>query len=158
MIRDLGPVKGTQALGAEGAHGLAVLLVAALLAAGTMLPRSGANGPGFPPPRVVDTLDQAAARPPGIRADGGGRESSRPFGTDPAPSKPLVAAPLDLNTADAEALRGLPGVGPALAERIVSDRDARGPFRTPEDLLRVPGIGAKRWERIRPLVRATEAP
>jgi competence protein ComEA len=60
---------------------------------------------------------------------------------------------LDLNTADAEALQALPGIGPALAGRIVADREAQGPFRTAEDLLRVPGIGPKRWERIRHAIR-----
>ena len=48
------------------------------------------------------------------------------------------------------ALQALPGVGPALARRIVAHREAHGPFRRPADLLRVPGIGAK---RLRPPAR-----
>ena len=73
---------------------------------------------------------------------------------------PSLAFPLNINinAASAEALQSLPGIGPALAARIVADREARGPFRTSEDLLRVPGIGPKRWEQIRPLVRLTEEP
>jgi competence protein ComEA len=71
---------------------------------------------------------------------------------------PSLAFPLNINAASAEALQSLPGIGPALAARIVADREARGPFRTPEDLLRVPGIGPKRWEQIRPLVRLAEEP
>jgi competence protein ComEA len=74
------------------------------------------------------------------------------------PAAPSLAFPLNINAASAEALQSLPGIGPALAARIVADREARGPFRTPEDLLRVPGIGPKRWEQIRPLVRLAEEP
>ncbi|MDK1010047.1 MAG: ComEA family DNA-binding protein [Actinomycetota bacterium] len=48
---------------------------------------------------------------------------------------------IDLNTASASELESLPGVGPVLAERIVAYRTDRGPFRTVEDLLDVPGIG-----------------
>jgi competence protein ComEA len=76
----------------------------------------------------------------------------------PAAVPRRLPAPLNINAAGAEALQALPGIGPALAVRIVADREARGPFRTPEDLRRVPGIGPKRWERIRPLVRLAEEP
>jgi competence ComEA-like helix-hairpin-helix protein len=63
------------------------------------------------------------------------------------------ADPLDLNQVDGVHLDRLPGVGPALAERIVADRTLNGPFRRVEDLLRVPGIGPVTLARIRPLVR-----
>jgi competence protein ComEA len=46
----------------------------------------------------------------------------------------------------------LPGFGKALAERIVADRKAHGPFRDIADLTRVPGIGPARSERLRGLV------
>ena len=49
--------------------------------------------------------------------------------------------PIDVNRAGAEELTGLPGVGEVLAARIAAHREARGPFRTLEDLLDVPGIG-----------------
>ncbi len=48
---------------------------------------------------------------------------------------------LDLNRATVEQLQVLDGVGPVLASRIVSFRDANGPFVAVEDLLDVPGIG-----------------
>ncbi len=52
------------------------------------------------------------------------------------------AGPVDLNTADAATLaRELKGVGPARAEAIVAWREANGPFKSPEDLARVQGIG-----------------
>jgi len=57
-----------------------------------------------------------------------------------------------LNEATAEELMCLPGLGKALAERIVADRNAHGPFRDIADLMRVPGIGPARSERLRDLV------
>jgi competence protein ComEA len=50
-------------------------------------------------------------------------------------------APVHLNGADAAALDGLPGIGPATAARIVAWRTAHGGFRRLDDLLDVPGIG-----------------
>jgi competence protein ComEA len=49
--------------------------------------------------------------------------------------------PINLNRASAEQLEQLPGVGPVLAQRIVADREANGPFVTLDDLARVPGVG-----------------
>ncbi|MBE0489938.1 MAG: ComEA family DNA-binding protein [Halomonas sp.] len=50
-------------------------------------------------------------------------------------------APINVNTADAELLAELPGIGPTRAAAIVEDRDANGPFESAEDLTRVSGIG-----------------
>lgn len=52
---------------------------------------------------------------------------------------------VDINSATAEQLQQLNGVGPALAQRIVADRQANGPFKSPEDLKRVSGIGDKKY-------------
>ena len=55
-----------------------------------------------------------------------------------------VAGPVNINTADAAKLADeLQGIGPALAEAIVADRQANGTFPTPEALARVKGIGAR---------------
>lgn len=52
------------------------------------------------------------------------------------------AGPVNINTADAATLAAeLSGVGPALAQAIVDDRDRNGRFERPEDLTRVSGIG-----------------
>lgn len=59
---------------------------------------------------------------------------------------------VDLNTATAAELDTLPGVGPATAAKIIADRTENGPFRTTEDLMRVPGIGATRFESLKALV------
>ncbi len=62
-------------------------------------------------------------------------------------------APLDLNTATAEELDTLPGVGPATAAAIIAQREASGGFRSVDDLLEVRGIGEAKLEQIRPQVR-----
>ena len=62
----------------------------------------------------------------------------------PAPSAEQTPAPdgkIDLNTATAEELMTLPGIGEKRAADIIADRAANGPFRMPEDLARVDGIG-----------------
>jgi competence ComEA-like helix-hairpin-helix protein len=72
----------------------------------------------------------------------------------PPPSAPTPTQPdrLNLNQADATALSTLPGVGPALAERIVAHRQQIGPFTSLGDLTGVRGIGPALVERLRPLV------
>jgi competence protein ComEA len=68
---------------------------------------------------------------------------------------PSAASVLDLNRATASELAGLPGIGPALARRVVEWRQEQGPFATVDDLEKVPGIGPATVERLRPRVRAT---
>ena len=59
---------------------------------------------------------------------------------------------LNINRASAEALQTLPRIGPETARRIIADRDARGPFRKKEELLRVRGIGRKTNKWLEPLI------
>jgi competence protein ComEA len=61
-------------------------------------------------------------------------------------------APVDLNTATADQLDALPGVGPATADAIIRDRDAHGPFHSVDDLARVRGIGPAKLDQLRDLV------
>jgi competence protein ComEA len=61
--------------------------------------------------------------------------------------------PIDINAAGVADLVALPGIGPATAARIIEDRQARGPYRRVDDLLRVKGIGPKKLARIRPHIR-----
>lgn len=70
------------------------------------------------------------------------------------PSAGTGSAPglVSVNTADAAALEELPGIGPALAARIIDWRDTEGPFATVDDLLAVSGIGPKVLESLRDLV------
>lgn len=63
-----------------------------------------------------------------------------------------AGAKINLNTADATALDALPGVGPSTAAKIVADRQQNGPFKSPDDLGRVPGIGPKKLDALKPLI------
>ncbi|MBE6990608.1 MAG: helix-hairpin-helix domain-containing protein [Ruminococcaceae bacterium] len=87
----------------------------------------------------------------------GGRQGSytvtaRQTGETAQPQERLI----DLNTADAETLQQLPGIGPTLAERIIAEREANGPFVSVDELTRVSGIGEKTVEAIRPYAAAGE--
>lgn len=79
-----------------------------------------------------------------IVVPGPGSEESSPGATDGL---------ISVNRATAAELQSLPGVGPVLAERIVSHRDQVGGFDRVEDLLQVPGIGESKLAAIRDLVR-----
>lgn len=70
-----------------------------------------------------------------------------------AAAGPSAAHPLDVNSATAVQLDALPGVGPTIAQAIVSHRERNGPFRSVTQLLDVPGIGPAKLETLRPLVR-----
>ncbi len=59
---------------------------------------------------------------------------------------------LDLNRATQLEFERLPGIGPSLARQLVDHREKYGPYRRIEDLQKVKGIGAKRFERLMPFV------
>jgi competence protein ComEA len=74
----------------------------------------------------------------------------------PAPASALIALrdgqTLDLNCVDAAALELLPGVGPALAQRIVEHRAQAGRFASVDALDAVRGVGPKTLAAVRPLL------
>jgi len=59
----------------------------------------------------------------------------------PAISSAGGAGLVDVNAAGLEELMALPGIGEVRAQAILDDREANGPYRYPEDLIRVKGIG-----------------
>jgi len=77
----------------------------------------------------------------------GGGQRSHGGGVPPA-------GVIDINTADADMLASIPGIGGGLAERIVAFREANGPFATVDELLDVSGITDRRLEAIIPFVVA----
>jgi len=93
---------------------------------------------------IVDQNGTVSASGDGAAADadGGGAASQTTGGK------------INLNTADETTLETLPGVGPATAQKIVADRKANGPFASPEDLMRVSGIGPKKYDAVKDLVTA----
>lgn len=56
---------------------------------------------------------------------------------------------VNINTASAEELDALEGIGESTAQKIIADREANGPFTTIEDLMRVSGIGEKKFEALK---------
>lgn len=63
---------------------------------------------------------------------------------------------VNLNTASAETLMALPGIGQTLADRIVAYREENGPFAAPEDLIQVPGIGEKTFANMKDYLTVEE--
>ncbi len=115
-------------MSARARRALALLLAALALCAGAGLLW------GHRLARPFETRLTAAARPP-LRA-------AR------APS-PWPRGTVNVNTADAQALTALSGVGPKLAQAIVAERATNGVFCYPEDLLAVKGIGEKKLAAFR---------
>ena len=73
--------------------------------------------------------------------------------TQPALPEPAAPAPLDLNTATADQLVALPGIGPSRARDIVAYRERHGSFSRVADLDRIPGIGPAAVAKLSALVR-----
>ena len=69
---------------------------------------------------------------------------------------PEPAPLVDINTADAQRLQTLTGIGPALAQRIIVYREENGPFASVEELLHVSGIGESTLEKFRDRITVTE--
>jgi competence protein ComEA len=82
-----------------------------------------------------------------------GTGAAGPSSTGPRPGKSGPAGVINLNTATAQQLDALPGVGPVTAAAIVSWREAHGKFTSVDQLGDVDGIGPGRLEKLRPLVR-----
>lgn len=70
----------------------------------------------------------------------------------------LIGQKIPINSADSKLIEVLPGIGPALAERIIAYREEHGPFRRGEDLLGVPGIGPKKLREIKGLIELGPSP
>ncbi len=69
---------------------------------------------------------------------------------------PSGEARININTATAEELTALPGIGEVLAARIVDHREHNGPFERLDQIMAVSGIGPKTYEKLRPLTTVGE--
>ncbi|WP_442809762.1 helix-hairpin-helix domain-containing protein [Streptomyces sp. SR27] len=114
----------------------------ALRAAGGAKP--GADLTGLNRARVLSDGEQVLVGLPGVAAGGPGPGGAGGGGP---------GVPLSLNTATAEQLDTLPGVGPVLARHIVDHRTEHGGFRSVGELREVNGIGERRFADLEPLVR-----
>jgi competence protein ComEA len=74
-----------------------------------------------------------------------------------APPDGTATKAVNVNTATAAELTALPGIGQAKADAIVKYREEHGPYRSPEDLLQVRGIGEALLTRIRPHITTGSA-
>ncbi|MFH0244390.1 helix-hairpin-helix domain-containing protein [Streptomyces sp. HK10] len=119
--------------------------------------------------RVADALRAAGGVRPGTDLHGLNRARPLADGEQivvgeppvaPVPGPPAAAAgsgpaaggPVSLNSATADQLDTLPGIGPVMARRIIDHRTERGGFSSVEELREVSGIGERRFAELKPLV------
>lgn len=96
------------------------------------------------PPALAQTTGHPAPRTSGTHA------------SESAPSAPSADGVVNIQTASADQLQLLPGIGPSKAEAIISYRTAH-PFTRVEDLLRVRGIGRATFRRLRAMITVSGA-
>ena len=121
----------------------------AVEAAGGVDPASGS-----PDINLAKTLED------GVRVDvvlvGPAGENPVGQAEDGVPDPAHDAGLVDINTATQEQLEGLPGIGPAIAGRIIDYRAEHGPFEKIADIVKVSGIGPATFDTIKDLITVTD--
>ena len=102
----------------------------------------------------VAAIERALRHPAEASVPVRSRAAATPASEGSAAAAAAPPALVDLNTATLAELDALPRVGPAMAARIVAKR----PFRRPDDLRRVSGIGPSTLRALKPLVTVSAAP
>jgi competence protein ComEA len=104
------------------------------------------------PPEILQTKIEKSCR---LNVLPEGNEKGRITVEPLAPQKlPVLSIPININTASLEELNTLPGIGPKIAQAIIDYREQGEKFTSPEDLLRVSGIGPKKMAAIRTHITA----
>ncbi|MDD2213585.1 MAG: ComEA family DNA-binding protein [Oscillospiraceae bacterium] len=104
--------------------------------------------------RIPFMDEVTAAKPPGdllAQSSATALASAEPSQAGTAGSESQL---IDINSAGWEELTALPGIGESYARAIVKNREAYGPFASPEDIMRVTGIKEKKYEQIKDLICA----
>ena len=122
----------------------ALLICFALLLGAFFLGRRSVNH------LVLSTQRPAPAQTDGLRDLPAPTQTAQPCSTAPSSGR------VDLNRAGLEELTGLPGIGPARAQKILDYRAAHGPFLQTSDLMKVSGIGEGIFSGLRDLVCVEE--
>lgn len=128
---------------------------AALAAAGGLSPQADAHrinrAAKLHDGQKLYVLSQGESTPPQAASSGQGCEGQACTSTEGgvAGSDPEGQGLVNINTANATQLTQLPGVGPAIAQKIIDYRTANGPFTSVDDLTKVPGIGAAKLAQIK---------
>lgn len=166
------PVGAAKATGAAGAAGAAEIVVDVggkvrepgihRLPAGSRVADALRAAGGVKPGTKTDGLNRArflvdgeqvivGGPAPVVEAGAGGTAAAGTAGAAAGGVPP--GAPVSLNTATADQLDTLPGVGPVLAQHIIDYRTQHGGFRSVDELREVNGIGDRRFADLRNLVR-----
>lgn len=66
-----------------------------------------------------------------------------------SPGEQTSQGKININKATAAELEKLPGIGPKTAELLIQEREKSGGFKSPEDIMKVNGIGEKKFEKIK---------
>ena len=140
----------------------ALLFVAAIAALGAGMRGLRAMRPTAVPAASREALAQQIAAVDSAVMAGGRRRSTPPQARASAaagrPAATAAPVPVDMDRAAVEELQSLPGIGPALAARIVANRDSAGDFGSLERLQDVRGIGPALAARLAPLVTFSGMP
>ena len=128
---------------------------AALAAAGGLSPQADAHrinrAAKLHDGQKLYVLSQGESAPPLAASNGQGCEGQSCTSADGADAGSDAEGQglVNINTANAAQLTQLPGVGPAIAQKIIDYRTANGPFTSVDDLTKVPGIGAAKLAQIK---------
>ena len=128
---------------------------AALAAAGGLSPQADAHrinrAAKLHDGQKLYVLSQGESTPPLAASSGQGCEGQACTSAEGglSGSDPEGQGLVNINTANATQLTQLPGVGPAIAQKIIDYRTANGPFTSVDDLTKVPGIGAAKLAQIK---------